>query len=153
MELSENQKVSIEKHVKAFLDKPGALLPLMHAIQDDLGYVPEDAIISKAYNLSVAEIHGFVTFYHHFRTHPSGKNILQVCRAESCQAMGSEDIETYCKEKLGIDYHQTTEDGSITLEPVYCLGNCACSPAVMINDKVVGRVTTDKIDNIIKANK
>jgi formate dehydrogenase subunit gamma len=67
--------------------------------------------------------------------------------------MGSEDIETYCKEKLGIDYHQTTEDGSITLEPVYCLGNCACSPAVMINDKVVGRVTTDKIDNIIKANK
>ena len=155
MELSENQKVSIEKHVKAFLDKPGALLPLMHAIQDDLGYVPEDAypIISKAYNLSVAEIHGFVTFYHHFRTHPSGKNILQVCRAESCQAMGSEDIETYCKEKLGIDYHQTTEDGSITLEPVYCLGNCACSPAVMINDKVVGRLTTDKIDNIIKANK
>ena len=94
-----------------------------------------------------------MTFYHHFRTHPSGKNILQVCRAESCQAMGSEDIESYCKEKLGIDYHQTTKDDAITLEPVYCLGNCACSPAVMINDKVVGRVTTDKIDSIIKAHK
>ena len=155
MELSENQRISINKHVKAFLNKPGALLPLMHAIQDDLGFVPEDSypIISKAYNLSVAEIHGFVTFYHHFRTHPSGKNILQLCRAESCQAMGSENIESYCKEKLGIDYHQTTEDDAITLEPVYCLGNCACSPAIMINDKVVGRVTTDKIDSIIEAHK
>lgn len=155
MDLSELQKVKINGHIEAFLEKPGALLPLMHAIQDDIGYVPEDSypFISKAYNLSVAEIHGFVTFYHHFRTHPSGENVLQVCRAESCQSMGSESIESYCKEVLGIDYHQTTADGSITLEPVYCLGNCACSPAVMINEKVVGRVTIKKIDDIIKATK
>tara|TARA_B110000003_G_C16601938_1_gene515981 strand:- start:687 stop:1163 length:477 start_codon:yes stop_codon:yes gene_type:complete len=152
MTLTEIQIKKIEQYVSAYKDTPGALLPLMHAIQDDLGYVPEDsyAIISKAYNLSIAEIHGFVTFYHHFRTHPTGKNVLQVCRAESCQAMGGEEIEMYCKDTLGIDYHQTTDDNLITLEPIYCLGNCACSPAVMINDNVIGRVSKKKIDNIIR---
>ena len=125
MTLTEIQIKKIEQYVSAYKDTPGALLPLMHAIQDDLGYVPEDSyvIISKAYNLSIAEIHGFVTFYHHFRTHPTGKNVLQVCRAESCQAMGGEEIEMYCKDTLGIDYHQTTDDNLITLEPIYCLGN------------------------------
>ena len=153
MALSSLQSGKIAVYIQEYQDKPGALLPLMHAIQDDLGFVPEESYkpISKAYNLSVAEIHGFVTFYHHFRTHLPGKNILQICRAESCQAMGSEDLENYCQEKLGIDYHQTTKDNSITLEPVYCLGNCACSPSVMMNDKVIGRVTPEKIDNIIKA--
>ena len=152
MTLTEIQIKKIEQYVSAYKDTPGALLPLMHAIQDDLGYVPEDSyvIISKTYNLSIAEIHGFVTFYHHFRTHPTGKNVLQVCRAESCQAMGGEEIEMYCKDTLGIDYHQTTDDNLITLEPIYCLGNCACSPAVMINDNVIGRVSKKKIDNIIR---
>jgi formate dehydrogenase subunit gamma len=152
MALSSLQLEKISVHIQKYQDKPGALLPLMHAIQDDLGFVPEESFkpISKAYNLSVAEIHGFVTFYHHFRTHLPGKNILQICRAESCQAMGSENLENYCQEKLGIDYHQTTKDNSITLEPVYCLGNCACSPAVMINEEVVGRVNETKIDQIIK---
>ena len=152
MALSSLQLEKISVHIQKYQDKPGALLPLMHAIQDDLGFVPEGSFkpISKAYNLSVAEIHGFVTFYHHFRTQLPGKNILQICRAESCQAMGSENLENYCQEKLGIDYHQTTKDNSITLEPVYCLGNCACSPAVMINEEVVGRVNETKIDQIIK---
>jgi len=152
MALSNLQLEKISVHIQKYQDKPGALLPLMHAIQDDLGFVPEESFkpISKAYNLSVAEIHGFVTFYHHFRTHLPGKNILQICRAESCQAMGSENLENYCQEKLGIDYHQTTKDNLITLEPVYCLGNCACSPAVMINEEVVGRVNETKIDQIIK---
>jgi formate dehydrogenase subunit gamma len=150
--LSENNLEKIQVHLTVLKDKPGALLPLMHAIQDDLGYIPEESYgpISKALSLSVAEVHGFVTFYHHFRTKPSGKHILQICRAESCQSMGSENIEAYCKEKLGIDYHQTTEDKSITLEPVYCLGNCACSPAVMIDDDVIGRVNEDKIDDLIE---
>ena len=152
MALSISQLERISVYIQKYQDKPGALLPLMHAIQDDLGFVPEESYkpISKAYNLSVAEIHGFVTFYHHFRTHLPGKNILQICRAESCQSMGSENLENYCQEKLGIDYHQTTKDNSITLEPVYCLGNCACSPAIMINEDVVGRVTPEKIDQIIK---
>ena len=152
MALSSLQSGKIAVYIQEYQDKPGALLPLMHAIQDDLGFVPEESYkpISKAYNLSVAEIHGFVTFYHHFRTHLPGKNVLQICRAESCQAMGSEKLENYCQEKLGIDYHQTTKDNSITLEPVYCLGNCACSPAMMMNVEVIGRVTPEKIDQIIK---
>mgnify|MGYP001166394290 FL=1 len=149
--ISEQEKKRIEHHINLFLDYPGALLPLMHAIQDDIGYIPEDSylLISKAYNLSVAEVHGFVSFYHHFRTHPSGKHVLQVCRAEACQSMGSEKLEKYCKDKLGIDFHETTKDNLFTLEPVYCLGNCACSPAVMFDEEVLGRVTPEKIDQLI----
>ena len=130
---------------------PGALLPLLHAIQDEFGYVPEESYlsISKALALSVAEVHGVVTFYHHFRSHPAGKHILQICRAESCQAMGSEKLEASIKAKLGIDYHQTTLDGAITLEPIYCLGNCACSPGVMMDDEVDGRMDSQKVAELI----
>jgi formate dehydrogenase subunit gamma len=141
----------IEKHISAFQSLPGALLPLLHAIQDDLGFVPELAypLISKALSLSVAEVHGVVTFYHHFRTHQPGRHIVQICRAESCQAMGSDALETHIKKKLGIEFHETTPDGAITLEPIYCLGNCACSPSVMINEEVYGRVDNKKIDQLI----
>jgi formate dehydrogenase subunit gamma len=113
--------------------------------------VPEIAypLISSALSLSVAEVHGVVTFYHHFRSHKPGRHILQVCRAESCQALGSEALETHIKNKLGIDFHETTSDGTITLEPIYCLGNCACSPAVMIDEAVYGRVDSKKIDQLI----
>ena len=130
---------------------PGALLPLLHSIQDNIGYVPEACYlpISKALALSVAEVHGVVTFYHHFRRQPAGRHILQVCRAESCQAMGSEKLEANIKSSLDIDYHQTTQDGAITLEPVYCLGNCACSPAVMMDDEVYGRMDNQKVAELI----
>jgi len=142
---------AIEKHIAAFQSLPGALLPLLHAIQDDIGYVPELAypLISKALSLSVAEVHGVVTFYHHFRTHQPGRHILQVCLAESCQAMGSDALEARIKKKLGVEFHETTADGAITLEPIYCLGNCACSPSVMINEEVYGRVDNKKIDQLI----
>jgi formate dehydrogenase subunit gamma len=141
----------IQAHIEAHKQVPGALMPLLHAIQDDIGYVPEDVYpqISKALALSVAEVHGVVTFYHHFRTHPVGKHILQICRAESCQAMGSEKLEAEVKAHLGVDYHQTTTDGEVTLLPVYCLGNCACSPAVMMNDEVYGRMTQAKVAALI----
>ena len=130
---------------------PGALLPLLHAIQDNIGYVPESAypLISKALSLSVAEVHGVVTFYHYFRTHQPGRHILQICRAESCQAMGSEALETHIKKRLGVEFHETTPDGAFTLEPIYCLGNCACSPSVMIDEEVYGRVDNKKIDQLI----
>jgi len=143
--------VSIDKHIETHVNVPGALMPLLHAIQDDVGYVPESAYprIAKALNLSVAEVHGVVSFYHHFRTHAPGKHILQLCRAESCQAMGSEALERYVKKTLCVDYHQTTADGAITLEPIYCLGNCACSPAVLIDDQVCGRVDIDRMNEII----
>lgn len=126
-------------------------MPLLHAIQDDIGYVPEEIYphISKALALSVAEVHGVVSFYHHFRTHPVGKHVLQVCRAESCQAMGSEQLEAAIKSHLGVDYHQTTADGEVTLLPVYCLGNCACSPSVMMDDEVYGRMNLTKVNALI----
>jgi formate dehydrogenase subunit gamma len=153
--MTDQQHNRIQHHIKTYQDVAGALLPLMHAIQDDIGFIPEDSyvLISKAYNLSVAEIHGFISFYHHFRTHAPGKHVLQICRAESCQSMGSESIEKYCKDQLGIDYHETTKDNLITLEPVYCLGNCACSPAVMIDEEIFGRITPEKIDQIIEGAK
>jgi len=130
---------------------PGALLPLLHAIQDNIGYVPESSytLISKALNLSVAEVHGVVTFYHHFRTSLSGRHILQICRAESCQSMGSEALEAHAKKCLNLDYHQTTADSAITLEPVYCLGNCALSPAVMLDDEVHGKVSPQELEALI----
>jgi len=150
--LSQQELARIETHIAAHKARPGALMPLLHAIQDDIGYVSEAAypLISKALALSVAEVHGVVTFYHHFRTHPAGKHVLQVCRAESCQSMGSEKLEAHIKSTLGIDYHQNSADGAITLEPVYCLGNCACSPAVMLDDEVYGRMDAQKIDELIR---
>ena len=145
-------EMKLQEHIDKYKDLPGGLLPLMHSIQDDIGYIPEESytLISDSMGLSVAEIHGFVSFYHHFRTKKSGKNIIQVCKAESCQAMNMKNIEEYIKNKLGIDYHEMTSDETFSLEPVYCLGNCACSPSIMINDDVFGKVTEQKIDKLIK---
>ena len=145
------QTEKIQTHIAQHKAMPGALLPLLHAIQDDFGYVPEDAYlpISKALALSVAEVHGVVTFYHHFRRHPAGKHILQICRAESCQAMGAVKLEADIIAALGIDFHETTKDGAITLEPIYCLGNCACSPAVMMDDEVYGRMDAAKVAELV----
>jgi formate dehydrogenase subunit gamma len=147
----EENVARIDAHIASHRSMPGALMPLLHAIQDDLGYVPESSYpgIAKALNLSVAEVHGVVTFYHHFRTHAPGRHILQICRAESCQAMGSEALEAHVKKTLGVDYHETTQDGAITLEAIYCLGNCACSPSIMIDERVCGRVDVDRINQII----
>ena len=150
-DLTTKDLAKIDAHIAANKHMPGALLPILHAIQDDIGWVPEAAYlpISKALALSVAEVHGVVTFYHHFHKHPVGKHVLQICRAESCQAMGSEKLEANVKAALGIDYHETTKDGAVTLLPIYCLGNCACSPAVMLGDDVYGRMTAEKVAELV----
>jgi formate dehydrogenase subunit gamma len=150
-QLTTEELTKIHAHIATHKTMPGALLPLLHAVQDDIGWISEETYlpISKALSLSVAEVHGVVTFYHHFHRHPVGKHILQVCRAESCQAMGSEQLEKDIKAKLGIDYHETTKDGAVTLLPVYCLGNCACSPAVMLDDEVYGRMSADKVAELV----
>ena len=142
---------TLESLIEKYRSLPGALMPLLHAIQDTIGYVPESSypLISKALNLSVAEVHGVVTFYHHFRTSPSGRHILQICRAESCQSMGSTALEAHAKKCLNADYHETTADGALTLEPVYCLGNCALSPAVMLDEEVYGKVSPEDLDALI----
>ncbi len=130
---------------------PGALLPVLHAVQDYFGYVPEDVVpeIAKNLNLSRAEVHGVISFYHYFRNSPPGQFHIQLCRAEACQAMDSNSLEAHVKSSLNIDYHQISKDGKYSLEPVYCLGNCACTPSVMINDQIYGQVSPERFDAII----
>jgi formate dehydrogenase subunit gamma len=134
-------------------DQPGALLPVLHGIQAVIGHVPEEAIplIAREMNLSRADVHGVVSFYHFFRTRPAGKRVIYLCRAESCQAMGAARLEQHVKHRLGVDFHETTADGAYTLEPVYCLGNCACSPAMMVDGELKGRVTPSSFDAWLKA--
>jgi formate dehydrogenase subunit gamma len=129
----------------------GPLLPVLHSIQDKLGYVPADAVpmIARALGISRAEVHGVITFYHDFRTEPAGEHIVHLCRAEACQAMGARDLERHACERLGIGLGETTADGLFTLEPVYCLGNCACPPSIRINDEIHARVSAVKFDELI----
>lgn len=130
----------------------GALLPILHAIQAAEGYVRASAVprIAERLNLSRAEVHGVISYYHHFRQQPAGKVVVQVCRAEACQAVGGEAFAQQAVQALGCDFHETTRDGSVTLEPVYCLGQCACGPSAMINDDVHARMTIDKLKRLVE---
>jgi formate dehydrogenase subunit gamma len=130
---------------------PGALLPILHAVQSTLRFVPKDAVplIARELNLTVAEVHGVVSFYHYFLQERPGRQVMHLCRAEACQALGSVALEAHVKARLGIDYHGTTRDGAITLEPVYCLGNCALGPSLMIDEQLHGRVTAERFDALL----
>jgi len=130
---------------------PGALLPMLHALQDEFGYVDKAAVplIASALNLSHAEVHGVISFYHDFRHDAPGRHVLKMCRAEACQSMGCEKMIGHVENRLGIKLGQTTEDRSFTVEAVYCLGNCALSPAVMLDGKLYGRVSSDVADFLI----
>jgi len=141
----------VEAAIAEERDRIGALLPVLHNVQDKLGYVPADAVsmIAHALHLSRAEVHGVISFYHDFRTEPPGEHIVHLCRAAACQAMGARELEQHASKRLGIGLGQTTADGLVTLEPVYCLGNCACSPSIRINDDVHARVTPEKFDALI----
>lgn len=129
----------------------GPLLPILHALQEAYEHVPEVAVplIADALNIGRAEVHGVISFYHGFKDLPAGLHTLKICRAEACQAVGGEAIGIHALAKLGLEWHGTSRNGAITIEPVYCLGLCACAPAAMVDDKVVGRVDTDKIDSIL----
>ncbi|MGA8012875.1 MAG: formate dehydrogenase subunit gamma [Candidatus Acidiferrales bacterium] len=130
---------------------PGALLPILHALQEEFGYVDKAAIplVASALNLSHAEVHGVLSFYHDFRRAPGGRHVLKVCRAEACQSMGCEKMIRHVENRLGVKLGETTEDRSFTVEPVYCLGNCALSPAVMLDGKLYGRVSSEVADFLI----
>ena len=129
---------------------PGALLPILHALSDEFGYVDAAAVpmIAEALNLSRAEVHGVVTFYHDFRREPAGRHVLKICRAESCQSMGSEKIAQNFLQRIKTDWHHTTPDGALTVEAVYCLGLCAHSPSALYDGEPVGRVDGEKLDEI-----
>jgi len=131
--------------------EPGPLLLVLHAIQEALGHIPPAAVpvVAEGLNLSRAEVHGVISFYHYFRDHPAGRHTVRICRAEACQSMNGEALAEHAKRTLGIDFHQTTAGGEFSLEPVYCLGNCACSPAVMIDRELFGRVTPERFEELV----
>lgn len=150
------QGTQTEAQVAAIIDEfkalEGPLLPILHGIQEEFGYVPQEAlpVIAGALNLSNAEVHGVVTFYHDYRSKPAGRHVLKLCQAEACQSMGSDAVAAQVKAALGIGFHETTADGSVTLEPVYCLGLCACAPAAMLDGEVIGRVDADAVAEIVR---
>lgn len=135
--------------VASFDARPELLVQILHAFMERFGWITEAAIrqLAGELNLSRADVHGVVSYYHDFRTSPPGNHIVKICEAEACQSMGSRDLAAHAQSALGVDMHASTED--ITLEPVYCLGNCACSPAVMVNGKTYGRVSNERFDEIV----
>ena len=144
---------AVETLISAHLALPGAMLPVLHAIQDALGYIPSDAIalVAEKLNVSRAEVHGVVTYYHHFRQQPAGRHVLQICRAEACQSNGGNALADHASAVLGCDFHETTGDGQFTLEPVYCLGQCGCAPAMMLDNEIHARVGPEKFDRLLLA--
>lgn len=130
---------------------PGALLPILHALQDEFGYIDRAAVplIAEALNLSKAEVYGTISFYHDFRLAPPGRHVLKMCRAEACQSMGCEKVIDHVEKRLNAQLGETTADGAFTLDAVYCLGNCALSPAVMLDGKPYGRVSPQVADFLI----
>lgn len=132
-------------------NKPDALIEILHDLQEDLGFIPEVALpaLAKALNLSRAEVHGVVTFYHDFHRKPHGRHVIKVCQAEACRSMGGEALGRAIQKSLKARFGETTSDGAITVEAVYCLGNCALSPAMLVDDRLVGRVDEAKFEKIV----
>jgi formate dehydrogenase subunit gamma len=157
MEQNQNgfDPAAIEAIAARLKERPGALMLILHEVQDRFGYVPRESvpIIAHALNFSRAEVHGVVTFYHDFRNQPSGRNVIRLCRAESCQAMGAVALAEHVRGRLGVGFGETTSDGDFTLEAVYCLGNCGCSPAMVINDELYGRVSPARFDELLAERK
>ena len=146
----EDEVTRISRGIDHCRSMEGPMLPILHKVQEEFGFIPEATkqIIANALNLSRAEVHGVVSFYHDFRARPAGRHVLKLCRAEACQSMGGEPLADRIKAKLGIDWHETTPDGAVTLEPVYCLGLCACAPAAMLDGAVIGRLNADMVREI-----
>lgn len=152
-DLPETERAAVREAVAAHRERPGALIEVLHAVQAALRHVPERVVplIAHELNLTRAEVHGVLSFYHDFRKHPPGRHILRLCRAEACQALGAAELETHARTALGIDFHGTTTDGSASLEAVYCLGNCALGPSLMIDEALHGRVSPARFDALVQA--
>ena len=131
--------------------RPELLVQILHAFMERFAWISEDAIrqLGAELNLSRAEVHGVVSYYHDFRTTPPGKHIVKICAAEACQSMGARKLAAHAQSTLSIDMHSNSDN--VTLEPVYCLGNCACSPAIMVDGKTYGRVSNERFDEILAA--
>ena len=137
--------------IERYRSTAGGLLPLLHDVQAQLGYIPSETVpaIASAFSLSRAEVYGVITFYHDFRTEQAGRHRVQICCAEACQAMGAQSLQAHATAVLGMAMGETSTDGQVTLEPVYCLGNCACSPSVRIDQEIYARVDADRFDQLL----
>jgi formate dehydrogenase subunit gamma len=142
----------LDLHAHQSLLGQDQLLPVLHAIQDRLGFIPPDSLetLAQSFNLSRAEVHGVITFYHYFRTTPPARCTVQICRAEACQSMGGDALLSHVQQALGCDLHAHSANGDFALEPVFCLGHCATAPAIMINDAVHARVTPVRFDTLVE---
>jgi formate dehydrogenase subunit gamma len=151
MKREEFNKDTASEITAGFGNKPEMLVQILHAFMDRFGFISQDAVrlLAENLNLSRADVHGVVSYYHDFRTSPAATHVVRICEAEACQAMGSRELTAHAKKALGLDMHASND--KITLEPVYCLGNCACSPAIMVDGKTIGRVTTQRFDDIVAA--
>jgi formate dehydrogenase subunit gamma len=138
--------------IAGFVAAEGAAMPILHALQAAFGCVPTEAqpLIAVALNISRAEVHGIVTFYHEFRRTVPGRHVLRICRAEACQAVGAAALGAHVRSALAVDWHETTADGWVTLEPVFCLGLCATGPAALLDGHPVGRLTPVRIDRMLE---
>ena len=141
----------IRTTIAPFLALEGPMLPMLHAIQEAFGHVPETAVpvLAETLNLGRAEVHGVISFYHDFREAPAGRHVLKICRAEACQSMGADALADQVRAALGIDVHETTPDGRLTLEPVFCLGLCACAPSAQMGERLVGRADLAKVTRLV----
>src|ERR1700733_11038901 len=145
-----NKEVALER-IRECLGLEGPLLPILHALQEEFGYIDEAAepLIAQMLNMTRAEVHGVVTFYHDFRRQPAGRHVLKLCRAEACQSAGGDPLAQRAERRLGLRMGGTAADGSVTLEAVYCLGLCAVAPSAMLDGKVVGRLDENRLDGLL----
>ncbi len=150
--IAENQIAIVSSAIEKYAKVPGGLMPLLHELQATLGHIPKTQVskIASGMGLSRAEVHGVISFYHDFKYERRGQITIHLCRAEACQAMGSRELETHVKDRLGIDFGATTADGRFSLEPVYCLGNCACSPTIRMGDDIHARVDAKRFDQLLE---
>lgn len=150
---TERIDAAVEGALARHARRAGGLLPVLHDLQDALGHIPAEAVgrIAKAMNLSRAEVHGVITFYHHFRSAPAGRHVVRVCQAEACQSMGAARLTQHVEQSLGCGMHETTADGAFSLEPTYCLGLCALSPSASIDEAVHARLTPESFDGLLAA--
>ena len=151
MTRADYEQATASEIIQGFANRPEMLVQILHAFMDRFGWISNDAIrqLADELNLSRADVHGVVSYYHDFRTAPTGEHVVKICEAEACQSMGSRELVAHAKKSLGLDMHES--NANVTLEPVYCLGNCACSPAIMVDGKTFGRVSSARFDEIVAA--
>ncbi len=148
---SADTRERLDDIIASHRDREGPLLPILHDVQAEWGFIPDEVqpVIAAALGMTRAEVHGVVSFYHDFREHPAGRHVLRLCRAEACQSMGADALADQVRAAFGIDFHQTTPDGRLTLEPVFCLGLCACAPSAQMGDRLVGRADLVKLTRLV----